>query len=279
MNVMKVIGCRVLAISYALALSFAASGPASAESPIIKKKILIVLTSHGTLGSTGKPTGYYLPELTHPLYALKNAGFAFDIATPNGGEAPMDPKSKKLDDPENKKFVEDPQMMHLVEHTQKLSDVNALPYRAILFPGGHGPMWDLANDAQSQKLVREVYEGGGIVAAVCHGPAALANVKLTDGKFLVEGKKLTAFTNDEEAAVQLSKVVPFLLESKLVSHGAQFKKADVWKDNVIRDGQLITGQNPASAKSLGDELVKALKEKPAESSASKVLLKDRLKVK
>ncbi len=224
-----------------------------------RKKVLVVLTSHGKLGDTGKPTGYYLPELSHPLYSLMEAGYEFDIASPVGGAAPMDPKSKKLDDPENKKFVEDPKLMAKVEHSLKLSDLSAKNYAAILFPGGHGPMWDLANDKQSQKLASQIYEQGGLVAAVCHGPAAIANLKLSNGKYLVEGKKLTAFTNEEENSVGLAKVVPFLLESKLVEHGGRFEKAPLWQEKVVVDGRLITGQNPASAKALGNELVKALK--------------------
>ncbi|MBX9690240.1 MAG: type 1 glutamine amidotransferase domain-containing protein [Candidatus Obscuribacterales bacterium] len=223
--------------------------------------MLIVLTSHEQLGSTGKETGYYLPELTHPLYALLAAGYKVDIASPKGGKAPMDPKSKKLDDPENKKFVEDPKMMEKVEHTLKLSSLKADNYEAILFPGGHGPMWDLADNRESQKLTREIYEHGGVVAAVCHGPAGIVNVKLSNGKYLVEGKKVTGFSNDEEKAVELDKVVPFLLESSLIERGAKFEKAPLWQEKVVSDGHLITGQNPASAKGVGEAITKALQKK------------------
>lgn len=223
-------------------------------------KVLLVVTNHSELGDTGVKTGYYLPEVTHPYYELVNAGYEVDFASPKGGVAPMDPKSKDLTDPENKAFYSNKKVFSKLQNTLSLKDIKASDYKAIVFAGGHGTMWDFANSSDLNRVTSEIYENGGIVSAVCHGPAALVNVKLSNGKYLVSGKKLTAFTNEEEEAVKLTEVMPFLLETELVKKGAEFLEKDNWKENVVVDGRLITGQNPASAKKLGKEIVKLLKE-------------------
>jgi putative intracellular protease/amidase len=170
----------------------------------------------------------------------------------------MDPNSKDLSDLANKKFVDDKSMMDKVNNTLKVSSVDSRKYGAVLYPGGHGPMFDLADDEHSHKVAREVYERGGVLIAVCHGPAAIAKLKLSNGKYLVEGKRVTGFSNAEEAAVDLTSAMPFLLESVLIENGGKFEKADLWQSKVVVDGRLITGQNPASAKGVGEALVKSL---------------------
>lgn len=219
-------------------------------------KILIVVTSHSQLGNTGKPTGYYLPEVAHPALVLEKAGYQVDIASPQGGKAPMDERSRDLKDPINKKFLETSEAK--LNNTLALKDVDAKKYKAIIFAGGHGTMWDFADDKNLQKVATQIYEDGGVVSAVCHGPAALVNIKLSSGKYLVDGKKVTGFTNAEEEAVELTKVMPFLLESKLKERGATFNGAGLWQNNVVVDGRLVTGQNPASAGGVGEAVAKVL---------------------
>lgn len=221
-------------------------------------KALIVVTSHSELGSSGRKTGFYLSEVTHPFFKLAQAGIDVDFVSPHGGKAPMDERSRTEDDAENKKFLADPKLLSRLEHTLKLSEVNPDEYSAILFAGGHGTMWDFPNDQALARLTAQIYERGGVVAAVCHGPAALTNVKLSNGKYLIEGKQVAAFTNSEEAAVKLNGVVPFALETELSKRGAVFKGAKDWAQNVVVDGRLITGQNPQSASRLGEKMVRAL---------------------
>jgi putative intracellular protease/amidase len=224
-------------------------------------KVLIVVTSHGLLGNTGKPTGYYLPEVSHPFFALEKAGFQVDIASPQGGKAPMDERSKDLTDPENKLFMERKDLVSKIENTIPLSKVKASNYQAILFAGGHGTMWDFADNDTIAKLSSSIYENGGIVAAVCHGPAALLNIKLSNGKYLIDGKNVAAFSNEEEAASGLTQTVPFLLETELTKKGASYTKAPLWQSHVQVSERLITGQNPASAKKVGTEIARLLKSK------------------
>jgi putative intracellular protease/amidase len=221
-------------------------------------KVLIVVTSHATLGTTGNPTGYYLPEVTHPYAALVEQGIMVDIASPQGGKAPLDAKSLDLKDPVNRYFWETPATRAKLENTIPLAEIKAESYQAILFAGGHGTMWDFVQDQQIQKLTKEIYENGGFVAAVCHGPAALVDVKLSNGKYLVDGKNVAAFSNAEEEAAGLTKVMPFLLETELVKRGALYTKADLWAKHVVTDGRLVTGQNPASASAVGQELANLL---------------------
>jgi putative intracellular protease/amidase len=223
------------------------------------QKVLIVVTNHSTLGTTGKKTGYYLPEVSHPYYKLKSAGFKITFGSPEGGKAPMDPKSKDLKDPLNKRFFMNKKLMGKLDETVSLSDINAADFSAVVFTGGHGTMWDFPNSASLKKITVKIYENGGVVAAVCHGPAALVNIKLSNGKYLLYGKSVTGFTNEEEKIVKLTDQMPFLLESKMIERGANFKKGKAWEEKVVVDQRVVTGQNPASASKLGDEVVKLLR--------------------
>lgn len=224
----------------------------------LKKKVLIVVTSHNQLGSTGKETGYYLPEVSHPVFQLEKHGLMFDIASPKGGKAPMDLSSRNLSDPLNKNFLERADLVMKIENTLGPEEINSRDYGAIFFAGGHGAMWDFPDNQDFAQLAAQIYEGGGIVAAVCHGPAALINIKLSNGDYLIEGKKLTGFSNAEEEAAKLSTVMPFLLESALVSRGSVYSKAGLWKSHLVSDQRLVTGQNPASAENVGKEIANLL---------------------
>lgn len=211
--------------------------------------VLMVLTSHGTKGSTGEPTGFYLSELTHPLAELEAAGIPFELASIQGGEPPTD--GLDLDDAINARYWGNHAFREALRHTHRLSDVDASKYSAIFFAGGHGAMWDFPTSPSVSRVTREIYEAGGVVGAVCHGPAALVNVTLGDGTYLVAGKNLSAFTDDEEHAVGLDKVVPFLLATTLTQRGAHHHSAPDWTAKIVVDGRLITGQNPQSAAGVG----------------------------
>ncbi|WP_284653266.1 DJ-1/PfpI family protein [Flavobacterium terrisoli] len=223
----------------------------------MKKKILFVVTSHDEKGTTGEKTGFYLSEAAHPWEVLVDAGYEIDFVSPKGGKAPVD--GFNLGDPVNKKFWNDATYRNKVENTLKPSDINPNDYAAIHYAGGHGTMWDFADNKPLASIAAKIYENGGIVSAVCHGPAGLVNIQLSDGKFLVEGKKINAFTNEEEVAVKLDKVVPFLLESKLIERGAIFEKSGLWQSHVVTDQRVVTGQNPQSAKAVGEAVLEALK--------------------
>lgn len=227
------------------------------SSPMIVK-VLIVVTSHAQLGSTGKLTGYYLPEVSHPAHVFAQKKIAFDVASPKGGKAPMDEGSRDLNDKINKDFLSRKDFLAKLENTIALKDVKPEDYKAVLFAGGHGTMWDFAENKEIERISRVIYEKGGVVSAVCHGPAALVNIKLTNGQYLIEGKKVTGFSNQEEAAVDLTKVVPFSLEDMLVTRGGKFSKASLWKSHVVVDQNVITGQNPASAGAVGEAIAKAI---------------------
>jgi putative intracellular protease/amidase len=222
----------------------------------MKQKVLFVVTSHATKGSTGQPTGYYLSEVSHPWHVLTQAGYEIDFVSPLGGQPPAD--GVNLNDPINKMFVGDAVYQNKINHSMKPADVDPAQYVAIHYAGGHGTMWDFADDTALAKIAAKIYEHNGAVSAVCHGPAGLVNIKLSNGKYLVDGKKLNAFTNEEEIAVKLENVVPFMLETKLIERGAKFEKAGLWQEKVVVDDRLITGQNPASAKKVGEELLKVL---------------------
>lgn len=222
-----------------------------------QKKILFVVTSHDTKGNTGEKTGYYLGEVSHPWEVLTEAGYEIDFVSPKGGEPPVD--GFDLKDSVNKKFWEDSVYHKKINNSMKPSEVNPSEYVAIYFAGGHGAMWDLPNDTAIAKLAATIYEQNGIVAAVCHGPAGLVNIQLSNGSYLVNGKKVNGFSNEEEEIVKLTKVVPFLLENKLKERGGIFEKSAPWQPHVITDGRLITGQNPQSAKGVGEAIVAALK--------------------
>ncbi|WP_282075210.1 type 1 glutamine amidotransferase domain-containing protein [Maribacter aquivivus] len=224
-------------------------------------KILFVLTSHDQLGDTGKKTGFWIEEFAAPYYALLDKGAKITLATPKGGQAPIDPSSDSEDaqTKDTKRYKEDKDAQSVINNTKKLADVNASDFDAVFYPGGHGPLWDLANDATSIKLIETFNEQEKPIAFVCHAPAALKGVKGKDGKPLVNGKKVTGFTNSEEAAVQLTEVVPFLVEDMLQENGGIYSKKEDWASYAVQDGNLITGQNPASSELVAEKLLAALK--------------------
>ena len=212
-------------------------------------KILIVLTSHDQLGSTGKKTGFWLEEFAAPYYVFKDAGAAITLASPKGGQPPLDPKS---DLPENltestKRFRTDSAAQAELADTKKLADVSAADFDAVFYPGGHGPMWDMPDNPTSIALIEAFVKADKPVGAVCHAPAAFVNVRGQDGKYLVKGKRVTGFTNAEEQAVGLSTVVPFRLEDRLKERGGVYSSGVNWAPHVQVDGDLVTGQNPASS--------------------------------
>ena len=223
-------------------------------------KILMILTSHDQLGDTGKKTGFWLEEFAAPYYVFKDAGAQITVASPQGGQPPLDPKS---DDPSaqtdaTRRFKEDPTAQSVLASTQKLADVSAADFDAVFYPGGHGPLWDLAEDATSVALIEAMLAADKPVAAVCHAPGVLRRVKSADGKPLVQGKSVTGFANTEEEAVGLTNVVPFLVEDMLKEKGGNYSKGDDWQPYVLSDGLLITGQNPASSEPAAEALLKML---------------------
>jgi putative intracellular protease/amidase len=221
------------------------------------KPILFVVTSNAVKGETGIPTGYNLAEVTHPLEKLQAAGLRVEFASPQGGDAPLD-GLEDMTDVVVSRYWANAEFRHAISHTLRLDDVDPARYSAIFFAGGHGTMWDFPDSAAAQKAIREIDTAGGIISAVCHGPAALVNARRADGSLLVAGKKVAAFTDGEEEEVQSTHVVPFLLASTLNQRGAHHQNAANWADNVVVDGRLITGQNPQSAASLGEALRDAL---------------------
>ena len=219
-------------------------------------KVLFVLTSHDRKGN--KPSGFFLSEVSHPHHVIANAGYEVDFVSPKGGKAPLDPDSLDLVDEVNAKFWNSPRMRGVVENTKRPTDVRAEDYAGIYFAGGHGAMWDLPEDTALAALTQNIYDHGGIVGAVCHGPAALVNVKRADGEYLVKDMWVAAFTNEEEREVGLERVVPFLLADRLVERGAHHDKAPNWAIKVCVSGRLVTGQNPASATRVGDAMLTML---------------------
>ena len=232
-------------------------------------KILMVFTSHDILGNTGRKTGFWLEEGAAPYYVFKDAGVELTLASPRGGQPPVDPKS---DLPENQtpamtRFKEDPAAQKVFANTVKLKDVRSADFDAIFYPGGHGPMWDLVDNPDSIALIESFYNAGKPVAAVCHAPAVLHRVTIK-GTPIVKGKRVTGFANSEEEAVQLTPVVPFLVEDELKRLGGLFEKAADWQSFAITDGHLITGQNPASSTAGAQALVKLLSEMQPTTSKS-----------
>lgn len=223
-------------------------------------KILFVLTSHDQLGDTGKKTGFWVEEFAAPYYALLDKGAEITVATPKGGQAPIDPSSDTEDSQtkDTKRFKEDKEAQEVIANTKVLADVNANDFDAVFYPGGHGPLWDLANDLTSVKLIEAFNEQEKPIAFVCHAPAALKRVSGTDGKPLVKGKKVTGFTNSEEEAVQLTEIVPFLVEDMLQENGGIYSKKEDWAAYAVQEGNLITGQNPASSELVAEKLLAAL---------------------
>lgn len=226
-------------------------------------KILIVLTSHSQLGTTDQKTGFWIEEFATPYYLLKEAGAQITLASPKGGQPPIDPKS---DAPENQtestvRYKKDKNLLQLMEHTTKLKDVLSKNFDAIFYPGGHGPLWDLATNKNSIQLIEDFWDAKKPIAAVCHAPSVLLNVKDEDGDYLIKGKNVTGFSNSEEKAVQLDKIVPFLLEDALKKQGGLYSKKEDWSSYVVKDGILITGQNPASSGAVAKELLALLEKK------------------
>ena len=226
-------------------------------------KILFVLTSHSALGNTGEKTGFWVEEFASPYYVLADAGAEITIASPKGGQPPVDPKSELTDaqTPATKRFSEDENLKNKVANSLKLCDVKEGDYDAVFYPGGHGPLWDLATDKNSIQLIEAFYNNQKPIAFVCHSPAALVNVKAKNGESLLKGKELTGFSNTEEEAVKLTKVVPFLLEDELKKQGAIYSKGNDGESYVKQDGLLITGQNASSPEAVANLLLKVVKVK------------------
>lgn len=219
------------------------------------KRVLFVVTSHGELGDTGKPTGYFLSEVTHPWSEVSKE-FEIDVVSPKGGKPPV--TGFDLTDPVNRRYWEDPAWQKKMDNTMTPDQVNPGEYAAIYYAGGHGAMWDLPDNKEIARIAEKIHSNGGVVAAVCHGPAGLVNLKRADGKYLVDGKKFVCFTNEEETLNGTQNIVPFLLQSALQSRGGIFEGEKPWSDNVMVDERLVTGQNPQSALTLGKRLVETI---------------------
>ncbi len=227
--------------------------------------ILMVLTSHAELGKTGEKTGFWLEEFAAPFYVLKDAGHTITLASPKGGQPPLDPKSDAPDAQTDatRRFRADGEAQAQLAATEVLGEIDPAGFDGVFYPGGHGPLWDLAEDTDSKALIEAMIGAGKPVALVCHAPAALKNVTTREGAPLVRGKRVTGFTNGEEEAVQLTDVVPFLLEDMLKAKGGDYSKGPDFQPYVVTDGQLITGQNPPSSEPAAEALLKALAKEPA----------------
>jgi putative intracellular protease/amidase len=223
-------------------------------------KILMVLTSHDQLGNTGKNTGFWLEEFAAPYYVFQDAGATISLASPSGGQPPLDPKSDVPDaqTKDTERFKADPTAQAALASTLKLSDISAGDFDAVFYPGGHGPLWDLAEDAASIDLIESTLAAGKPVALVCHAPGVLRHVKAPNGSPVVKGKSVAGFTNTEEQAAGLTEIVPFLVEDMLRNNGGNYTKAADWQPYVVQDGLLITGQNPASSEPAAKYLLEQL---------------------
>ena len=223
-------------------------------------KILMVLTSHDRLGNTGKKTGFWLEEFAAPYYTFKDAGAIVTLASPLGGQPPLDPKSDTPDTQteDTQRFKADPAAQTVLAHTLKLGEVAASDFDAVFYPGGHGPLWDLAEDASSIALIEATLAAGKPIALVCHAPGVLRRVKAANGHPVVQGKAVTGFTNTEEQTAGLTEIVPFLVEDMLKQNGGHYAKVADWQPYVVKDGLLITGQNPASSAPAAKELLEQL---------------------
>ncbi len=222
--------------------------------------ILMVLTSHDTLGDTGEKTGFWLEEFAAPYYTFKDAGAQVTLASPAGGQPPLDPKSALADFQTEltERFNQDPAAQQALANTVKLDSVASADFDAVFYPGGHGPLWDLTNSHTSIALIEAFERSNKPISFVCHAPAVLRNVKAANGEPLIKGRKVTGFTNGEEAGVQLTDVVPFLIEDEFKALGALYQKGDDWAPYVVEDGKLITGQNPASSEAVAKALLAQL---------------------
>lgn len=225
-------------------------------------KILMVLTSHSDMGNTGHRTGFWLEEFTAPYYAFRDAGAEVTLASPAGGQPPVDPNSEAEDaqTETTRRFQADEQAKSALANTQKLSDVSIEGFDAVFYPGGHGPLWDLAEDGNSIRLIEEAAKQDKVIGAVCHAPGVFRHVKGPNGEPLVKGREVTGFTNTEEEAVGLTEVVPFLVEDMLEANGADYRCGDDWGSFVVRDGKLVTGQNPASSEETAKAVLNTLKQ-------------------
>lgn len=225
-------------------------------------KVVFILTSHSDLGNTGEKTGFWVEEFAAPYYALTDKGVEVTLASPLGGQPPIDPKSELPDyqTDATRRYFEDKELQEKMSKTLQLQHVNPDQFDAVFYPGGHGPLWDLASNAASIRTIENFIEKGKPVAAVCHAPAVLVKAKVPNGEPLIKGKKVTGFTNSEEEIMKLTEVVPFLVEEELKKSGATYSKGEDWQPYVIRDGLLITGQNPASSEGVAEELLAALNE-------------------
>jgi putative intracellular protease/amidase len=262
----------VILVAFSYAISNHIISTAAAVQNLPAKKVLIVTTSHNILGNSGYPTGVWLPEMTHPFSALQNAGFNITVASVKGGNVPIDPYSipsnpqgTNRDDPITEKFLHTPADVAIINHTRPISNVDPKEYSAVVFPGGNGATYDFPWDKNVNRIAAAIYEQGGIVAAVCHGPAALLNATLSNGQYLIKGMKVTGFSNEEEAITEIligkKHVMPFFLENELPKRGAIYEKVYVHEPLVIvsGNGRLITGQNPESATNVGEKVVEILK--------------------
>jgi putative intracellular protease/amidase len=223
-------------------------------------KVLFVITSHDQLGDTGEKTGFWLEELASPYYLLKDAGVEVMLASPRGGLPPLDPKSNEADfqTTATQRFADDQAAQHQLANTAQLATMKVADFDAIFYPGGHGPLWDLHNDTDSIALIEDFIANGKPVAAVCHAPAVLLKARDQSGEPLINGKKVTGFSNSEEAAVALTDIVPYLLEDQLIAKGGQYQKVADWNPLVVVDGLIITGQNPGSSVAVAEALLAAL---------------------
>ncbi len=235
----------------------------------MKGNVLFVLTAHDRLGDTGEPTGFDLTEAATPYRVLTEAGYSVDFATPGGKSAPVDPNSlDREDDTDGQQFMADESIQKSLDQPLRPEALEGQQYDAIFFPGGHGTMWDFPDNEELQRLARECYEAGGVIASICHGPAAFVNLRLSDRSYFVNDRRMVSFTNAEEEAVDKTDVVPFLLESALRKRGAIFEGGGNMEDQVVVDGRFVTGQNPASAESLGNAIVDTLADTSSERSAA-----------
>ena len=225
-------------------------------------KILMVLTSHDQMGDTGHKTGFWLEEFTAPFYVFKDAGADITLASPKGGQPPVDPNSEAEDalTESTRRFSEDTHAREMLASTRKLADVDMNQYDAIFYPGGHGPLWDLAEDDKSIALIKTAYEQDKVIGAVCHAPAVFKNVFIKPDQNIVGGREVTGFSNTEEDAVQLTNIVPFLLEDMLKQNNGRYSRGDDWAPHIVVDGKLITGQNPASSEGAAKAVLQALQE-------------------
>ncbi|ANZ40501.1 dimethylallyltransferase [Lentzea guizhouensis] len=226
-------------------------------------QVLVVLTSHDQLGDTGRKTGFWLEELAAPYYRFKNAGWDVVLSSPSGGQPPLDPVSNEpsAQTDDTRRFEADEEATTALANTVRLDSVDAGAFDAVFYPGGHGPLWDLAEDENSVRLIETTLRSGKPVALVCHAPGVLRHATAEDGAPLVRGKEVTGFANTEEAGVQLTDVVPFLVEDELEKLGGTYSRADDWQPHVVRDGLLITGQNPASSAPAADALIELLEKR------------------